>query len=119
MSAWYLFSALGFYPVDPISGNYVVGTPFFDNVKIDFPNAKTPLVISSKGAPKNPYVKSLSIGGKNVRDPIIKHEQIAQGGTITFEMSSQPESWASSSMLVSESGAPPGTEQHGLKHDEL
>jgi len=119
MSAWYLFSALGFYPVNPVSGNYVVGTPFFESIKIHFPNAKTPLVISSKGALEKPYVKSLSINGKNIWDPIIKHEQIAHGGMINFEMSSQPECWASSSIVVPGFNAISKTEQYRLIHNDL
>jgi putative alpha-1,2-mannosidase len=78
----------------------VASRPFFDSVKIDFPNAKKPLEITSKGAPKNPYVKSLSVNGKSIQTAVITHEQIAQGGTLEFEMSSQPEAWASS-ILVS------------------
>jgi predicted alpha-1,2-mannosidase len=99
MSAWYLFSALGFYPVDPISGDYIVGTPFFDSVKINFPNAKKPLEITSIGAPNNPYVRSLSVNGKSAQTAVITHEQIAQGGTLKFEMSSQPEAWASAALI--------------------
>lgn len=95
MSAWYLFSALGFYPVDPVSLEYVVGTPFFDKVTIQLPAASQPLVISSAGAPTKPYIKSLTVNGKPRDAPIIKHEDIAAGGSIEFEMSETPEAWAS------------------------
>jgi putative alpha-1,2-mannosidase len=73
--------------------------PFFDSVKINFPNVKKPLEIISKGAPNNPYVKSLSVNGKSIQTALITHKQIAQGGTIEFEMSSMPESWASSTLV--------------------
>lgn len=96
MSAWYVFSALGFYPVDPVSAEYVVGTPFFDKVTLRFPNASRPLVITSKGAPQNPYIKSLTINGEAVQTPIILHSQIADGGEIVFEMSAEPQEWATS-----------------------
>jgi putative alpha-1,2-mannosidase len=73
--------------------------PFFDSVKINLPNVKKPLEIISKGAPKHPYVKSLSVNGESVQTAVITHDQIAQGGTIRFEMSSKPEAWASSTLV--------------------
>ncbi|KAF8887766.1 glycosyl hydrolase family 92-domain-containing protein [Infundibulicybe gibba] len=70
-SAWFLFSALGFYPVNPVSGEYVVGTPFFDRAEVNFPGAKQPLIITSQGAATSPYVKSLNINGQAVQEPVI------------------------------------------------
>lgn len=119
MSAWYLFSALGFYPVNPASAKYVVGayvyscypnqpnqtdatksSPFFDKVTIDLPGSPgKPLVITSKGAPKNKYVRGLKIGGQPLSAPIISHNQIVQGGEVSFEMSGQPEPWGSGEHL--------------------
>ncbi|KZV62978.1 glycoside hydrolase family 92 protein [Peniophora sp. CONT] len=98
MSAWYIFSALGFYPVNPVSAEYVVGTPFFDKITVHLPNAARPLVISAPGASNKPYVKSLAIDGQAVDSPIIRHEQIAQGADIVFEMSAGPQAWASSTL---------------------
>ncbi|KAI0337493.1 glycoside hydrolase family 92 protein [Trametopsis cervina] len=95
MSAWYIFSALGFYPVNPVSGEYIVGSPFYDKVTISLPGKATPLVISSKSAPTAPYVASLKVNRKHVNEPIIYHEQIANGGEIVFEMSEEPATWAS------------------------
>ncbi|KAI0951693.1 hypothetical protein AcV7_007718 [Taiwanofungus camphoratus] len=103
MSAWYIFSALGFYPVDPVSAEYVVGTPFYDKVTIALPNATKPLVITSRGAATNPYIKSLTVNGLDLQIPIVTHQQIASGGEIVFEMSAQPEAWASAT-LVSATG---------------
>jgi len=99
MSAWYLFSCVGFYPVNPVSGEYVVGTPFYDKVTINLPGSSKPLEISSQGAPNNTYVKSLQINGQSLETPIIKHEQLTEGGEIAFEMSSEPQPWASSTLL--------------------
>ncbi|EMD41146.1 glycoside hydrolase family 92 protein, partial [Gelatoporia subvermispora B] len=101
MSAWYIFSVLGFYPVDPVSKEYVVGSPFFDKVTIDLPGASNPLVITSSGAPQGTYIKSLTINGSSVTSPIISHEQIASGGDITFEMSAEPQEWASATLVGS------------------
>ncbi|KAF8547214.1 glycoside hydrolase family 92 protein [Imleria badia] len=93
MSAWYLFSALGFYPVNPVSGDYVVGSPFFDKVSIDLPSSSERLDIISPGAPSKPYVHSLSVDGRNVEEPIFRHDQIAQGGVLSFQMRDTPQAW--------------------------
>ncbi|KAH9029473.1 glycosyl hydrolase family 92-domain-containing protein [Lactarius hengduanensis] len=98
MSAWFIYSALGFYPVNPVSDEYVVGSPFFDAVTINLPFASQPLHVIAPGASTKLYVKSLRINGKEVNEPIIKHSQIAYGGVIEFEMSDQPQAWASSTI---------------------
>ncbi|KAF8574017.1 glycoside hydrolase family 92 protein [Ramaria rubella] len=95
MSAWWLFSALGFYPVNPSSTSYVVGTPFFDKVTINLPGVSRPLVIRAAGAATKPYVRSLTVNGKSIGEPILNHDQIAKGGEITFEMSDTPQGWGS------------------------
>ncbi|KAJ7476835.1 glycosyl hydrolase family 92-domain-containing protein, partial [Mycena galericulata] len=93
MSAWYLFSALGFYPVNPVSGEYVVGSPFFDKVTLNLPGQATPLTITASGAASAKYVRALRIDGKAVLSPVIQHAQIAGGADVRFEMSKVPESW--------------------------
>ncbi|EPS99718.1 hypothetical protein FOMPIDRAFT_161389 [Fomitopsis schrenkii] len=98
MSAWYIFSALGFYPVDPVSATYVVGTPFFDKVTLSFPNAAQPLVISAPGASTQPYIKSVTVNGVPLAQPVIAHEDIANGGEIVFEMADVPQEWASATL---------------------
>jgi len=97
MSAWYLFSALGFYPVNPVSGEYIVGSPFFDKVSIDLPASNQKLEIISLGAPSKPYVHSLNVNGQRVEQPIIQHAQIAQGGALSFQMRDTPQAWSSGS----------------------
>lgn len=105
MSAWYLFTALGFYPVNPASDEYVVGTPFFERVSIRLPTGtrnggkqtsdpEKVLVISAAGAPTKPYIKSLKVNGKNVVSPILKHGDIVRATSIDFEMSDTPTKWA-------------------------
>ncbi|EIN04267.1 hypothetical protein PUNSTDRAFT_76494 [Punctularia strigosozonata HHB-11173 SS5] len=93
MSAWYIFSALGFYPVNPVSGEYVVGSPFFDKIVIDLPNADQPLTITADGAVTKPYVDGLEVNHVRVRQPILKHEQIARGGDVSFTMRNTPVRW--------------------------
>ncbi|KAJ5698858.1 hypothetical protein N7462_000863 [Penicillium macrosclerotiorum] len=104
MSAWYIFSAMGFYPVNPASDEYVVGTPFFEKISITVPSAAAEggienqqtdkvLVISAPNAPTKPYVKSLHIDGREVTLPVIYHKDIVQASHISFEMSEIPTPW--------------------------
>lgn len=117
MSAWYIFSALGFYPVDPVSATYVIGTPFYDKITIDLPGVAQPLVITSNGAPTMPYVKNVTVNGESFDAPIITHEQIASGGEIIFEMAAEPQEWASATLA----GKGNTANQHldTTQHDEL
>ncbi|KAJ7227934.1 glycoside hydrolase family 92 protein [Mycena rebaudengoi] len=95
MSAWYLFSALGFYPVNPASGEYVVGSPFFDKVTLHLPGRRKPLTIVADGASSKKYIKSLTINGKAVDSPVIRHGQISDGGEVRFVMEATPQTWGS------------------------
>jgi putative alpha-1,2-mannosidase len=94
MSAWYLFSAMGFYPVDPASATYVVGTPFFDYIALDLPAGGT-IRVTAKGASggKKKYIKSLTIDGRPHKTVIIDHAQLAHGADLVFEMSDTPQTW--------------------------
>jgi predicted alpha-1,2-mannosidase len=86
MSAWYVLSALGFYAVDPVSGNYVFGGPLFDRVSIQLGNGKT-LVVESKGnGPGQAYVQKVTWNGKPYTKSWFHHSQIADGGTFVIEM---------------------------------
>ncbi|KAI2714315.1 CAZyme family GH92 [Penicillium roqueforti] len=106
MSAWYVFSALGFYPVNPASDEYIVGTPFFEQVSIRLPSGANTggevangrerrLEISAPGASTKPYIVSLKIDGRSINAPILKHSQIVNAARIDFEMSATPTSWGS------------------------
>lgn len=100
MSAWYIFTAMGFYPVNPVSGEYVVGSPLFDRISVRLPGVKAPLRITSTGATTKAYVESVTVNGQPLRDPIITHEQIAHGADIVFKMSDKPQAWASETLQV-------------------
>jgi predicted alpha-1,2-mannosidase len=90
ISAWYVMSALGFYAVDPVSGNYVFGGPLFDRASIKLGNGKT-LVVEAKGnGPNRPYVQSVSWNGKPYTKSWFSHAQIAEGGTFVIEMGEKP-----------------------------
>lgn len=102
MSAWWLFSALGFYPVNPSSTSYVIGSPFFDKVTIDLPGSQHPLVIHAVGAATKPYVRSLTVNGIKLDEPILDHWQIAGGGEMVFEMKDIPQLWGTLMVLREE-----------------
>lgn len=89
MSAWYIFSALGFYPVNPASSLYVIGTPHFEKAEIDVGNGKTFTVIANRLSDTNRYVQSVTLNGKPLRVPLIKHSDIMNGGMLVFEMGSK------------------------------
>jgi predicted alpha-1,2-mannosidase len=90
MSAWYIMSALGFYAVDPASGNYVFGSPLFESAAIDLGNGKK-LTLQAKGASReNKYIQSVMFNGKPYDKPWFRHSDIANGGTFVFEMGSRP-----------------------------
>jgi putative alpha-1,2-mannosidase len=90
MSAWYLISALGFYAVDPVSGNYVLGSPLFERATVDMGRGKK-LVIEAKGqSPENKYVQSVTLNGKPHSRPWFRHADIVNGGALIFEMGSEP-----------------------------
>lgn len=90
MSAWYVFSAMGFYPVDPVNGKYEIGTPLFSKMKMHLPNGKT-FVVSAPGTGKdNCYIQSVKLDGKPYDKSYITHEQIMQGSVFEFEMGDKP-----------------------------
>jgi predicted alpha-1,2-mannosidase len=90
MSAWYVMSALGFYAVDPVSGNYVFGGPLFDRATIQLGNGKTLVIESVGNAPAKPYVQSVTWNGQPYTKSWFSHAQIAEGGKFVIEMGAQP-----------------------------
>ncbi|MFD2904834.1 GH92 family glycosyl hydrolase [Sphingobacterium anhuiense] len=90
MSAWYVFSALGFYPVDPVSGHYEIGTPLFDHSEIMLANGKKFTVKANHVSKENIYIQSVSIDGKPLETSYITHQQLMSGATLVFEMGNKP-----------------------------
>jgi predicted alpha-1,2-mannosidase len=90
MSAWYVFSALGFYPVNPASGIYVFGSPVFPKATIKLENGKTLVVKALNLSEKNFYIQSVSLNGKPVIKTFIRHEEIMRGGELVFNMGPEP-----------------------------
>lgn len=90
MSAWYMFSAMGFYPVAPGSDVYSLGSPLVNNAVINLENGKTFTVEAIKQSDKNVYVQKVMLNGKEITNHQIKHTDITNGGKLTFYMSGKP-----------------------------
>ena len=89
-SAWYVFSALGFYPVCPGSGQYVLGTPYFDEVKLHLENGRTLEIDADDNSSANKYIQAMTLNGKPYGKNYITHDDLMAGGKIEFEMGAQP-----------------------------
>lgn len=87
-SAWYVFSAMGFYPVCPGSGQYAIGTPYFNHIRLHLSDGKT-LTIDANGV-SNPYIGSMSFDGQAYDRNYLDHTQLMKGGHIVFDMQAQP-----------------------------
>ena len=90
MSAWLVFSAMGFYPVDPISGLYEIGTPLFEEVKMQLANGKCFTVKAPGASAERIYVQSVKLNGAPYDKSYITHEQIMSGATLELEMGAEP-----------------------------
>jgi predicted alpha-1,2-mannosidase len=90
MSAWYIFSSLGFYPVFPASGNYVIGSPLFNKATINLDNGKKFTVETVNNSNKNSYIKSITLNGKAYQKTYITHTDIMNGGVLKIVMGSTP-----------------------------
>ncbi|KRC78189.1 GH92 family glycosyl hydrolase [Sphingomonas sp. Root241] len=90
MSAWFVLSSLGFYPVDPVSAVYVFGSPLFDRAEVRLGRGKTLRVVARGNAPDAPYVQSVRWNGKPWTRNWISHADLAKGGELEFEMGRAP-----------------------------
>jgi predicted alpha-1,2-mannosidase len=116
MSAWYIFSAMGFYPLDSAGEEYIVGTPFFEKIVVRLPAGvrtggrieegeekaeEHTLTISAPGVSdgKRIYVKHLRVDGESIEKPMLRHSQIVNARRIEFEMSESPTEWGGAGIL--------------------
>ncbi|MBR4771962.1 MAG: GH92 family glycosyl hydrolase, partial [Bacteroidales bacterium] len=90
MSAWYVFSAMGFYPVCPGSGEYVLGAPFLPEMTLRLDNGKTFTVKAPGVSTENRYVKAVKLNGKPYTKRFITQQDVLRGGVLEFEMSDSP-----------------------------
>ena len=89
MSAWYVFSSLGFYPFNAGSDDFVLGTPLFPRSVIHLPDGGSFIVTAKNVSPKNIYVKSVRLNGRKLNGFSLTQQQIMEGGTLEFEMTSR------------------------------
>jgi len=89
-SAWYVFSALGFYPVTPSVGQYAIGSPLFRSVRVAMPKGKTLTIEAANNAPGNVYIQSVTLNGKAWDKPWFPREALQAGGTVRFVMGPTP-----------------------------
>ena len=95
MSAWYVMSAMGFYPVTPASGYYVIGVPHFEEMVLNLENGKTFTVVANNLSRENRYIESVKLNGKNLDRSYIYFEEVYNGGELEFEMTNKRNStWA-------------------------
>jgi predicted alpha-1,2-mannosidase len=89
-SAWYVFSAMGFYPVCPSSGQYVLGTPLFKKLTLTLENGKKVIINAPTNSDANRYVRALTVNGKPYDYNWLSHAALLQGGVLNFSMSATP-----------------------------
>ena len=90
MSAFLAFSAMGFYPVDPASGDYDLGSPIFDKVEIGLPGGRTFTVLAKGASRKAKYIQAATLNGKPLTAPKFSHKEMMEGGTLELTMGERP-----------------------------
>jgi len=90
MSAWHIFSSLGFYPVNPSNGAYVFGSPLFEEASIVLPENKKFTIIAKENSDQNIYIQSVELNGKDYKYSYITHKDIVKGGELIFNMGPKP-----------------------------
>jgi predicted alpha-1,2-mannosidase len=90
MSSWYLFSAMGFYPVCPGQASYTLGAPLFRKVTISLQNGNQFVIEAPENNSQNFYVESVELNGNGISRNWISHDEIIQGGKLSFEMDNKP-----------------------------
>ena len=100
MSAWFVMSSMGIYPMNPGSGEYEIGSPLFEKTTIQLPEEKTFVILAPNTSAQNIYVQSVKLNGDELKRTFILHDEIMVGGTLEFEMGPMPnKSWGKSTDL--------------------
>ena len=89
-SAWYVFSAMGFYPVCPASGEFAVGTPLFKHVKVNMPSGKSFIVNAPENSNDNFYIGSMKVNGREQDRTFLTYDELAAGASVDFAMTPVP-----------------------------
>jgi predicted alpha-1,2-mannosidase len=95
MSAWYVFAAMGLYPVDPVSGEHILCSPLFDKITLQLPGNKKLQIVCHKTTADAMYIKHVSLNGKPYAKNYIHYDHIMKGGTLDIWLQQQPSSWGS------------------------
>ncbi len=90
MSAWYVLSAMGFYPVNPAAGCFVFGSPLFEEMTLSLPGSRSFKITAKNNSPKNIYIQSVKLNGKKYANSFITYKEIVKGGTLEFVMGEKP-----------------------------
>ena len=93
MSAWHVFSAMGFYPVNPADGRYIIGSPLLDECTLKLAGNKEFRIRTIRKSPEDIYIQSVTLNGKKHKDFFITHQDIMNGGTMVFKMGKKPSGW--------------------------
>ncbi|TDU43053.1 putative alpha-1,2-mannosidase [Gelidibacter sediminis] len=101
MSSWYVFSALGFYPVNPAQGVYAFGSPLIDSAVLNLENGNSFTVTALDNSKDNIYIQSISLNGKTIQRNHITHKEIMAGGTLVFKMGDTPNKNTNNAMAPS------------------
>jgi putative alpha-1,2-mannosidase len=92
-SSWYVLSAMGFYPVDPSSPDYIIGSPIFGDVKLQLGNGKTLEIEAQNNSTANKYIQSATLDGRPWNKTWFSHDDIKDGGKFVFVMGPKPSNW--------------------------
>jgi predicted alpha-1,2-mannosidase len=106
MSAWYLFTAMGFYPLNPASGEYVIGSPLFAKMTLKLAGGKRFSVVAENNSAANVYIQSARLNGRSLEVPEIAYKDIVSGGRLEFVMGATPSRWGA--------GWKPGSLREGM-----
>lgn len=90
MSAWYIYSAMGFYPVNPADGLYVIGTPLLDQAKIKLEDGKEFIIEAHNLSDQNKYIQEATLNGRPLETSYIRHDDLMKGGELVFTMGNKP-----------------------------
>lgn len=93
MSAWYVFSSMGFYPVNPANGEYIIGSPIFSKVTMHLDNGNDFVIESNNNEINNVFIQGATLNGTSYGKSFITHEEIEKGGTLFFEMGAEKSNW--------------------------
>jgi predicted alpha-1,2-mannosidase len=100
MSAWQIFSALGFYPLQMGSPTYAIGSPLFTKATVNLENGRKLVINAPKNSKQNIYVQGLKVNGKAYDKTFLNHDQLANGGTLDFDMGPKPSAWGTGAEAV-------------------